>query len=113
MKDWLASIFMILALLWLTISLPLIYDAQQKFLKLNLKEQQKQNKQSTPDNLLANTTEEKPASNSSISEEFLHDYSHQSSNIFCAKKLDFPHYDENLYLAFHGDLIYPPPNLQV
>jgi hypothetical protein len=64
-----------------------------------------------PDNPLANTTEEKPLSSMSASEEYLHDYTTQTFNGACEKKTDFPHYDENLYLAFHGELISPPPNL--
>jgi hypothetical protein len=73
-----SCIFMMLALAWLTISLPVVYSAQQTA------EQKRAAATGTEEengNPFANTTEEKTSGNSnSFSEEYLHDV-HHSQNI--------------------------------
>ena len=110
-----SAIFMILALLWLTMSLPFVYGAQQ--------ENNKHDKVSTSSssgiagneeesaNPFGNNTEEKcPNSTNSLSEEYLHD--HHADSHFFSIALQY-HKCENAgtYIAFHGELLVPPPNV--
>jgi hypothetical protein len=106
-----SAILMILALLWLTVSLPFVYESQQEIAR-----QDNKSEISTPltpteeesANPFGSNSEEK-APNSSVSEEYLHD--HHKSDHFLSIASQF-HKCENagIYIAFHGELLVPPPN---
>jgi hypothetical protein len=110
-----SATFMILALLWLTVSAPFVFASQQQVAKGN-----KQMAASVPvsdneeeaSNTFSNTTEEKNHNNSSssFSEEYLHD--HHISDYFFSVASQY-HNCENAdtYIAFHGELLVPPPNV--
>jgi hypothetical protein len=106
-----SSVCMILALLWLTVSLPFVYASQQELAK---QEQSystdfpvTSNEEET--NPFGNSEEKAPNSNSSFSEEYIHD--HNKSDYFFSIVLQH-HKCENAdtYVAFHGELLVPPPN---
>lgn len=110
----LSAVFLIAALLWLTVSLPFVYDSQQQLVKQN----NVQADQSTlpcndeeAGNSFGNTTEEKaPSSNiSSASEEYLHNHHIDEYFLSIASQ---NHKCENfgIYNAFHGEVHVPPPN---
>ena len=109
-----SAIFMILALLWLTISAPFVFASQQhlaKYEKSASANSSADNNEEETNNPLTNTTEEKaPTSSSSFSEEYLHD--HHTTDFFFSIALQF-HKCENAdeYVAYHGELLVPPPNL--
>jgi hypothetical protein len=105
---------MILALLWLTISIPFVYASQQEMAKQN-----KAVNASTPignneeeaANPFGNNTEEKtPNSGNSFSEEYLHN--HHIEEYFSSVASQY-HKSENAgtYIAFHGELHSPPPDV--
>jgi hypothetical protein len=106
-----SSMLMIVLLCWLTISTPFVYASQQ--------EQAKQGKithdctnagnEEETSNPFGNNTEEKAPSSTSFSEEYLHSY-HATSH-FCIEISQY-HKSENAdaYIAFHGELLVPPPN---
>lgn len=108
-----SAVFMVAALLWLTISAPFVFAGQQKIAK-----QEKVATNGSPlagteeeANPFGNTTEEKtPTSGSSFSEEYLHD--HHKAEYFFSITLRY-HKCENAgtYVAFHGELHVPPPNV--
>ena len=107
-KFW--GIFMILALLWLTISLPIVDKAREQMAKqyssstLPAEDNPVENNE---DNPLSNSLEEK-SGNASILEEYLH-HSHEA---FSPANPYLSHIDPNsydLYIAFHGELLSPPP----
>lgn len=108
-----SAMFMILALLWLTISTPFVYAGQQKLAKQN-----KMANASTPmpgndeeaANPFGNTTEEKAPSNSSLSEEYMHDH-HTTDYFFSVLSTSYKCENADTYLAFHGELDVPPPNI--
>jgi ABC-type lipoprotein release transport system permease subunit len=109
MARYISCIFMMLALAWLTISLPVVYSAQE-----NLQEKTSKNQQTAQDeesdNPLTNTTEEKtPAGSNSFSEEYLHDSNHTEH---FTTELSFKYHIEHnsTYIAFYGDLETPPPD---
>jgi hypothetical protein len=107
-----SSIFMMLALAWLTISLPFVYSAQEQ-----AADTEQAAKHSLPDtateedsNPFANTTEEKtPNSVNTPTEEYLHD-SHSSENYIAVPSTEYKVEHASTYIAFHGELISPPPD---
>ena len=107
-----SAIFLILALLWLTISTLFVYASQQKLVKANNFANAAIpfgcNKEETPNPF--SDTEEKSASNgSSFSAEYMHD-NHKAEHFF---SIDAPYHkceNTDTYHAFHGELLVPPPN---
>ena len=108
-----SAVVMILALLWLTVSTPFVYAAQQELAKHNkavtsnpLSGAEEENNS----NSLGNTTEEKiPADGNAATEEYLHNQ--YKDDYFCAEMLR-SHECENMriYIAFHSEILVPPPN---
>ena len=108
----LSAIMMIAALSWLTISAPFVFEQQQKMAT--------QNNSACADlpipgteeeaNPFSGSTEEKaPKTLNTFSEEYLHN--HHSSEYFLSIASQF-HKCENAgtYVAYHGELLVPPPN---
>jgi hypothetical protein len=100
-----SAALMILALGWLTVSAPLVYEAQQEYAK------QETGKSAEKDDggPFSNTTEEKSPSSINMSEEYLHglhDHFYKSDG-----KLSHQNrHSYDVYVAFHGELISPPPD---
>jgi len=108
-----SAIFMILALLWLTISTPFVYASQQEIAKQgkikNAGNPLTGNEEETT-NPFGNTTEEKNQSSTSFSEEYLHDH-HTESSLFSITLQHYKCDDADTYIAFHGEVNVPPPNV--
>lgn len=108
-----SAVFMIVALLWLTVSAPFVFAGQQKIAKhcktahaetpLPCNEEESANP-------FGNTTEEKAPSSSSFSEEYLHD-NHKSEYFFSISSQYHMSENADTYIAFHGELHVPPPNI--
>lgn len=107
-----SAVCMIMALLWLTISAPFVFACQQELAKQSKTGQSQSplagNEEETA-NPFGNTTEEKAPSSSSFSEEYLHD--HPATDFFFSVASQY-YKGENAgtYIAFHGELLVPPPN---
>jgi hypothetical protein len=107
-----SAIFMILALLWLTISLPFAAASQQQ---LN-KQYATSDNTTHPDtdeecgNPFGNNTEEKAPSSTNLAEEFLHDH-HFAHQIFSVILQHNNYGNDGTYVAYHGELLVPPPDL--
>jgi hypothetical protein len=109
----LSSVFMILTLAWLTVSLPFVNAAQQQATEqgssasdnpLTAEEGDNSN------NPFGNTTEEKTSSNfNSLSEEDLHD-AHSYDHYVIVPSAEYKLEHVSTYIAFHGELISPPPD---
>ncbi len=101
--QFLSVIVMLVSLLWLTVSLPFVYKAQQQTITWSEQDGQAEDP-------FSDTTEEKAPSSASASEEYLH---HDAGiNDWIAKKLRHDHrHAYDVYVAFHGELISPPPDL--
>lgn len=95
-----SSLFMILALLWLTVSTPFVYADQ-----LAQTEQGAANDDSNP---FSNTTEEKNESSVNTLSEYLHDHHIADDSIKVLTKF-YKCHPSDLYFAFHPELIVPPP----
>jgi hypothetical protein len=109
-----SSVFMILTLVWLTVSLPFVNAAQQQAIEqsssaasdnpLNSDEEDDNN------NPFANTTEEKTSGNfNTLSEEYLHD-THYFDHYVIVPSVEYKLEHVSTYIAFHGELISPPPD---
>ena len=108
-KIW--GVIMFLSLLWLTISLPFVYDAQQKLAKLSAIEIPLDNnpvENSEDSNPLTNSVEEKTAGNSNILEEYIH-HAHEGFTLDNPILSHIDQHSTDLYHAYHGELLYPPP----
>lgn len=107
-----SAVFMILALMWLTVSSPFVLASQQ--------EQAKQHKEKAAapltgteeeaSNPFGNNTEEKTPGANSFSEEYLHSY-HAASHFYIEISQYHKLENADTYIAFHGELLVPPPNL--
>ncbi|MEO8173784.1 MAG: hypothetical protein ABI581_11900 [Sediminibacterium sp.] len=108
---FISCIFMMLALAWLTISLPIVYSAQQTAEQKKATASEPQQAEEETGNPFANTTEEKTSGNStSFSEEYLHDVNHSEHYVTeLANEYSIEHF--HTYIAFYGDLESPPPDL--
>ncbi len=97
---------MLLALIWLTISLPFVNEARQATLKTT--SQKNTDTKRSSDNPLVNYIEEKTPSPNILSGEYLH---HREEQIdLPGDKLNHTHHHSyDVYIAFYGELLYPPP----
>lgn len=108
-----SAVLMIMALLWLTVSLPFVYSSQQEFAKQELSQS---NASAATDseadenaNPYGNNTEEKAPSSTTVSEEYLHD-NHKSDYFFSIISRSHKCESADAYTAYHGDVMVPPPN---
>ena len=97
---------MILALVWLSVSIPFVYAAQQRA-KASLKVWKTTSQTGDNSNPLSGSTEEKTP-NSNINEEYLHHTEDLISQQPVVEKNHAVH-TYPLYIAFHGELLSPPP----
>lgn len=107
-----AALMMIVALSWLTISAPFVYEQQQKVAKQNSAASAELPVAGTEEeaNPFSGSTEEKaPKTLNTFSEEYLHDQ-HQSEYFFSIASQFHKGEDASTYVAFHGELLVPPPN---
>ena len=109
-----SAVLMILALLWLTVSLPFVYASQQELAKL-----EKTTHHGSPlagaEEEAANcfnnggTEEKAPNTSTSFSEEYLHDH-HKTDYFFSIIAKYYSRQNAGTYIAFHGELLVPPPD---
>lgn len=106
-----SAVCMMLALLWLTVSAPFVFLAQQK-----LAENHQVSKVQFPvndeesANPFGNSTEEKAPSSTSFSEEYIHDH-HEADHLFLIACQFHIMQNTSTYIAYHGELLVPPPNM--
>ncbi|MFN4312768.1 MAG: hypothetical protein ACK4E0_00650 [Chitinophagaceae bacterium] len=107
-----SSLLMIMALVWLTVSAPVVNAANQSLKKGDTAMQitDLADADDSSCNPFGNNTEEKaPNGSSSFNEEYLH----HSDELLHAANLALQHYRAlaaREYVAFHGELLCPPPN---
>jgi hypothetical protein len=109
MTRYFSSIFMMLILAWLTVSIPFVYAAQEamdaKCLATTGCHSEDKN-----DNPFANTTEEKTSSSTTqFSEEYLHE-AHSTEHFLTELSAEYKIEHASTYIAFYGELLSPPPD---
>jgi cytoskeletal protein RodZ len=108
-----SAAFMILALLWLTVSVAFVFPTQQQLAKQDkqINAESSCTAEDDANNPFSNTTEEKSSSNSnSFSEEYLHD-PHTSDDFISVVARIHNSRNCGTYNAFHGEVHVPPPNI--
>jgi len=101
-----ASIFMLALLAWLTVCLPLVTKSQNA-----AKAQTEQTSNDTKEdnsNPLTNTNEEKSESGTSLLSEYLHEVL-QHERHFITLTTYYKCHPSDIYIAFHPEMIIPPP----
>jgi len=106
LKPVISSVFMITALLWLTVSVPFVFASQQA----QQKEIQKQPRSSDDKNPFSTTTEEKNESSVSTLSEYLHDLNSMNYHFIVLTRI-YKCHTSDVYYAFHPELISPPPKV--
>jgi hypothetical protein len=105
-KHIVSALLMIMALLWLTISTPFIYAAQQA----QQEEVQKQSGDCEDNNPFSNTIEEKNESSVNTLSEYLHD-PHLTNGHFINFTRLYKCHPSDLYYEYHIELLSPPPEV--
>ncbi|RPD43801.1 MULTISPECIES: hypothetical protein [Chitinophagaceae] len=98
------SLLMMVLLMWLTVSTPFVYEAQQDVLV-----SQGITDEEVP-NPLTNTNEERVEAGGSNLSEYLHE-PHQYQVPSNTIELTYKCHPDDLYSAFHPELLSPPPEL--
>lgn len=104
-------IFMMMTLLWLTVSTPFVYTGQQQIAKQQMEKSGlpfSDNEEESA-NPFGNTTEEKTPSSSTFSEEYLHDHS-ETDHLIISRSQYHKCDDAEAFISYHGELLVPPPN---
>ena len=102
------SIFLMLTLTWLTVSLPFVSNAKETLANHTVSDIPMET-ESTEDPF-ANTTEEKTSSTVSVSEEYLHDQ-HTPGHYLDELSREYMTEQASMYISFYGKLISPPPDV--
>jgi hypothetical protein len=100
---------MICLLGWLTVSTPFVYSAAKAASVAT--QGNGNNPADQKEDPFSNTTEEKTENSiASLSEEFIHDHAFTELKQIRTKYGKGSCKDEKMYIAFHGELLCPPPN---
>lgn len=98
-----SGIFMVLALLWLSVSTPFVYQSQQQ-----LAAQKHTSSSASDNNPFSNTTEEKSESGVNTISEYLHEV-HSLEHLPLVVAVYYKCHPSELYFAYHPELLSPPP----
>lgn len=104
-----SAVFMVLALLWLTVSAPFVFAAKEELTKVTHTEQTELPATEEDSNPFSSSTEEKAPSGTSLTEEYIHDH-HEADHLFLIASQLHINRNAGTYLAYHGELLVPPPN---
>lgn len=102
------SVLMLALLTWLTVCLPFVNESQGRS-KAQTEQTDKDTK-SDNSNPLNNTNEEKSESGTSLLSEYLHEAPVLDRH-FILLTSSFKGHPSDIYIAFHPDLVIPPPDL--
>lgn len=102
----LSSIVMLVLLLWLTVCLPIV-NGSQKATKAQTEQKGKESK-SDDSNPLSNSNEEKSENGASLLSEYIHEIPVLERHFIILTNA-FKGHPSALYIAYHPDLIIPPP----
>jgi hypothetical protein len=108
LRHFVSSLVMLLALAWLTVSLPFVYAGQQKAVA---QEQPADAGSDENCNPLSNTTEEKTESGANGLSEYLHQAPAIEHAVFSISR-QYNIHSADTYIAFHPEFICPPPDGQ-
>ncbi len=100
-----SSVFLAALLMLLTVGLPVTYSSVAQWKKVSAPSDV------ADKNPYSNSTEEKAPKNSlTLSEEYVHGSDYESSLALFQVSVAYIHAHEATYVAFHGEMLCPPPN---
>jgi len=105
LKSVISGLFMMMALLWLTVSTPFVFASQQA----QQNEIQKQGG-CEDKNPFSTTTEEKNESSVSTLSEYLHDLNSMNHHFIVLTRI-YKCHTSDVYYAYHPELVSPPPEV--
>ena len=105
-KDVVASILMLAMLIWLTVCLPIVNKSLHAAKAQT--EQGCAGCKTDNSNPLSNTNEERSENGTSLMQEYLHETAHLDRH-FITLSSAFNGHPSDVYIAFHPDLVIPPP----
>lgn len=109
----LSAVFMVMSLLWLTISLPFVISNQQQLNDdngiVNSGTPLPGNEEEAANGLNNSTEEKAPGNAGSFSEEYLHEHHNSYHSVFSISRYHSCE-DDDTYHAYHGEVQVPPPN---
>ena len=108
LKHQLSSVLMIIALLWLTISTPFVYAAQEMSENTPVSQQCESSQEEECTNPFAGTEEKTESGVNSLSE-YLHETHLLEHGYIIIVRYEKCHADD-LYFAYHPELVSPPPD---
>jgi hypothetical protein len=97
-----SALFMVMALLWLTVSTPFVYASQQAQKELS------QDQSVSDNNPFSGTTEERSETGVNTLSEYLHE-AHQFDHHFITLVRSYNGHPSTIYDEHHPELISPPP----
>lgn len=106
------SIFLMITLLWLTLSAPFIFDAQKRLQKPDTSLTSSDKGQSIEENAnpFSGLNEEKSGGSASTLSEYLHEHFHMP--VLSVSQLIHESYTgSSIYVAYYGELLSPPPEI--
>jgi hypothetical protein len=103
------SIFLMLTLAWLTVSLPFVSTAKEILETTNAIASDIPMENDETEDPFANTTEEKTSTSVSVSEEYLHEQ-HSPEHYLDELSKEYMTEQASMYISFYGKLISPPPD---
>lgn len=111
-KECTLSIFLMITLVWLTISAPFVFDAKKKLQKSNITASVSDINQSIEENSnpFAGLNEEKCSSNSNTLSEYLHEHFHMPE-LSESELIHESYTGGSIYVAYYGELLSPPPEV--
>lgn len=108
-RHFISAVFMMLALAWLTVCLPYVNEWQATKTAV---EKSAGNKGAKSDNSnpLSNTNEERSETGTSFLSEYLHETPVLEQHFILLTSF-FKAHPSDIYIAYHPDLIIPPPEV--
>ena len=107
LRHFASSMVLLLALAWLTVSLPFVYADQQA--RHQVVQQQQADAPDDNSNPLSNTAEEKTESGVNGLSEFLHQAPAIETAVFSISR-QYNIHSADTYMAFHPEFVCPPPD---
>jgi hypothetical protein len=107
-----SSFIMVITLLWLTVSMPFVYQVQQNLLSFSIENNAGIEETDSSNPLMPNPTEEKTEKGSNNFSEYL-DHLDLLDQISSSSTKHILALSADLYLSYHGELLTPPPNSMV
>lgn len=104
------SIFMLLALVWLTVCTPFVFEHPKQIKKIALSKKMDKEHSNNESDPIPGSTEEKTENSGNTLSEYLHHDAVMEHHVSLVTSNFKVHLDEP-YLAYHPEMVSPPPKV--